>query len=283
MSRGEWNKGKPPGVGLNTIEDFRRKQEVLLDSIRVIEVLDRIRNFRRLPFRSMAFDEIAKALEHVVNYADPISGEPTSVFPFSTGHYSVGDMFYRVRIDRPLGTVDDCWCPPARIMQANRLNRPGKPALYTSPKNFTVAMDELQVRVGQTVSLITYRAKVKVLVMIIGVEPDYSHLNDEQTVKQKMLTDFLYDEFTRDVARGSEHRFQISNLIADMTCPVLPGFAGWCYPSTMRGGEHVNVYFVGDTVHDYLELLGVLDATLVSNTCPPVGGTVLVRSPSPSK
>ena len=115
-------------------------------------------------------------------------------------------------------------------------------------------------------SLISYRAKAKVVVTQIGIDFDYSNLTDDQTIKIKMLTDFLYDEFTRDISTGSEHRYQISNLIAEEMYPVLPGGAGWCYPSTIRGGRHVNVCFVADTVHDFLEFVGVIESTpLIKN------------------
>lgn len=268
MPWGPWEKSERGLPGIKTPEDVLEMKKSLLDSISVMEILDRIRNFRRLPFRYMTFEAIARELDHVINYPDPLSGKPTSVFHFHVGEYPVGYHFYRVRKEHPLKTVADCWCPPAAVMRPNRLNRPGQPALYTSPRNFTVAMDELQVRVGQTVSLISYRAKAKVVVTNIGVEHNYANLTEDQAIKFKMLTDFLYDEFTRDVAMGSEHRYQISNLIAENAHPVLPGGAGWCYPSTMRGGEHYNVCFVADTVHDFLELLGVIDTTPISANSP---------------
>ena len=262
MSFGPWKEleGGLPGGRDAMLEMMKR----LLDSISVMEVLDRIRNFRRLPFRYMTFAAIAEELEHVINYPDPSSGKPASVFFWGTTEYPMGYHFFRVRPEHPLETVSDCWCPPAAVMRPNRLNRPGQPVLYTSPGNATVAMDELQVQVGQTVSLISYRAKAKVVVTCIGIDFDYSSLTDDQTIKMKMLTDFLYDEFTRDVSKGSEHRYQISNLIAEQAQPVLPGVAGWCYPSTMRGGEHVNVCFVAETVHDFLELAGVVASTPLS-------------------
>ncbi len=58
------------------------------------------------------------------------------------------------------------------------------------------------------------------------------YLHDEDALKVEMLHDFLRHEFTRDVGRGTEYLYRISESIAKSWFDLPPEVQdAWCYPS----------------------------------------------------
>ena len=99
-----------------------------------------------------------------------------------------------------------------------------------------IAIDELKIPDGERFSLIVYKAVEDVKVTMIGGQPDIKGLHDGEALKVEMLQGFLRDEFTRDVGKGTEYLYRISEIIAkayfDLPAEVQDA---WCYPSD--GGQ----------------------------------------------
>ena len=131
-----------------------------------------------------------------------------------------------------MSKVSDCWEPPKKLVKMGRLNKDGEPILYTSPSDPRVAIGELKIPDHEWFSLIVSEAVEGVNVAIIGGDVDVEGLDDVDALKIEMIQGFLRDEFTRDVGRGTEYLYRISEIIAkdyfDMP-PVMQD--AWCYPS----------------------------------------------------
>ena len=223
----------------------------------------RITQFRKLNFRSMSYGDVSQAIRDVIIFNTP--NGPCSVLQVSTGPYPAGTLFYRVRTIprddhvtplRSMSKVSDCWEPPKKLVKMGRLNKDGEPILYTSPSDPRVAIGELKIPDHEWFSLIVYEAVEDVNVAMIGGDVDVEGLDDVDALKIEMIQGFLRDEFTRDVGRGTEYLYRISEIIAkdyfDMP-PVMQD--AWCYPSIVDKSKF-NVAFRPKT-RTKLRLIGV--------------------------
>ena len=113
-----------------------------------------------------------------------------------------------------MSKVSDCCEPPKKLVKMGRLNKDGEPILYTSPSDPRVAIGELKIPDHEWFSLIVYEAVEGVNVAIIGGDVDVEGLDDVDALKIEMIQGFLRDEFTRDVGRGTEYLYRISEIIA---------------------------------------------------------------------
>jgi hypothetical protein len=128
--------------------------------------------------------------------------------------------------------------------------------LYTAPIQPHIAVEELKIEEGQLFSLIVYEAVSQVNVTVIGVSPIVKELSKEETLKTRMIQDFLRHEFIRDVGKGTEYLYRISESIAKDYFDLPPDFQdAWCYPSVAKKGGY-NVCFRPKT-REKLKLLGV--------------------------
>ena len=211
----------------------------------------------------MKFEELQHHLNVVLKYGHR-NGEPISILPVAQRRFEAGKHFYRVRNEPELQTEADCWCRPSAGAPPGRFHMPATTVLYTSLDTPKVALDEMEVGVGQTVSLICYRASRAFTTTLIGaMAPSATRgLNAAQSLKLELLVDFVNDQICHEVTRGSDHRYKISNILAQGHASVLPRGSGWSYPSVMRGGPHdTNVCFLEHRAKTVLDLLGVVEAT----------------------
>ena len=239
------------------------RRKAFLQCVDAGELHSRISKFRRLNFRSMSYDEVDRAICDVVMF-DTAEGKGGLFHPVSS-RYPAGTHFYRVRAIpkddhmvplRAMSKVGDCWEPPRETVQIGRLNREGEPLLYTSPSNPLVAIDEAKIADGERCSLIVYEAVEDVKVTVIGGDLDIDCLDENDALKLNMIQGFLRDEFTRDVGRGTEYLYRISEVIAKVYFDLPPVMHdAWCYPS-MADKTCWNVAFRPRDRHR-LRLIGV--------------------------
>ena len=203
------------------------------------ELHRRISEFRRLSFCSMSYEDVHQAVLDVIMFDTP-NGALAVVQP-SSAQYSAGTRFYRVRAIpkddhvlplRSMSKIRDCWEPPGEVTPIGRLNRQGEPLLYTSPGNPLVAVDEVKIADGGWCSVIAYDAVEDVNVTVIGGDPVVHGLDKADALKLEMIQGFLRDEFSRDVGRGTEYLYRISEIIARDYFDLPPVVHdAWCYPS----------------------------------------------------
>ena len=165
----------------------------------------------------------------------------------------------------PLGAVNDCWSPPPAKARSSRLNRAGESVLYTSADGPKVVLDEIGAKPGDAVSIIVYRVKEPLRLMILGTTRHYAYLNEEQQEKQMCLFAFLSSEFIRPVPPGAEYLYQISQAIAKEHWGIYDNHDGWQYPSIKSETYH-NVCLQPENARRKLELKGVICATVLSRS-----------------
>ena len=227
------------------------------------ELHRRISGFRKLNFRSMSYEEVGQAIRDVIIFDTPKG--PLGLCHPSSARYPAGTRFYRVRANpkddhvvplRTMSKVRDCWEPPRAKVGIGRLNREREPLLYTSPINPEVAIDEAKIVDGERCSVIVYEAVEDVNVTVIGGDPDTDGLDETDALKLQMIQGFLRDEFTRDVGRGTEYLYRISEVIAKDYFDLPPVMHdAWCYPS-IADKRRWNVAFRPTNRHK-LRLIGV--------------------------
>ncbi len=255
-----------------------RLNSVFLPYVSARELHRRVSNFRKLNFRDMSYEDVSQAIRRVIMFDTP-SGQISVLQPLS-GQYPAGTLFYRVRVIpkddhiaplRSMSKLSDCWEPPPNAVPIGRLNREGEPLLYTAPLDPRVAIGELKVPDGEWFSLIVYEAVEAVKVTIVGGQPDTTGLDATDALKVEMLQGFLRDEFTRDVGKGTEYLYRISEIIAKDYFDLPPEMQdAWCYPSIVDKSRF-NVAFRPETRRK-LRLIGVQIARVSSREN---GGLVL--------
>ena len=243
-----------------TRQRLRALQSDLLQQKALPEIQQAIRDFGALQFRRLGAnavrDRIFELLEATDRNGDVAS--PSIVQPVPVSFYPSGSRFYRVRTTDYLCGRQECWCPPDPCMKRNRLNRTGKPILYTSPEDYRVAVEEIGVdkKAMDMFSLIVYRVKRNRQVRLThigGVEE-----GRECRTVLRLYLDFIHNWFARDVGQGTEYLYNISNAIKD----AYPrgDTDGWCYPSVAHRGEALNAAFIPSKAEDKLDILAVIAA-----------------------
>ncbi|WP_202900602.1 hypothetical protein [Streptococcus equinus] len=246
------------------IEDLKKEQIDFYSSINPIELMEKIRSFRKLDFKNMTYEDIAAAISDVLTH------DGKFMYPTNIQKYPKGTQFFRVRAlkgskipDENLAKESDFWNAPEKfITKFGRLNKPGESLLYTSPINPKVAIREVKLEKNGYYSVIVYEAREDIKVNCIGLEHDYSKLDitDSKLILiSDMLNDFLRDEFSRDVGLGTEYLYKISEIIAKWYFDLPPRSVqdAWAYPS-IKDKFSYNTCFRPDVAKEVLELKGAL-------------------------
>ncbi|MGX4587645.1 hypothetical protein [Paenibacillus chitinolyticus] len=235
-----------------------------LKGIDKLELIKRIREFRKLNFRDLTESEISDGILSVLKF--------NGVFRYLTNMrmYPKGTKFFRVRPlkgssipNENLLSVSDFWNPPEKyVTKYGRLNKPGESLLYTAPINPFVAINEMKLEEDIIYSVIVYESKEDIKVNCIGGEYDYDELmitDREVIITNEIINDFLRDEFSRDVGVGTEYLYKISEVIAKWYFDLPPRDVqdAWAY-SSVQSKESYNVCFRPDIAKEKLELKGAL-------------------------
>ncbi|WP_206001524.1 hypothetical protein [Paraclostridium dentum] len=235
-----------------------------LKSVDPLELMSKIRSFRKLDIKNMEYSEISKAIEEVLTF----NGE--FIYTTNIQIYPKGTKFFRVRElkgskipNENLSFESDFWNAPEKfITKYGRLNKPGESLLYTSPINPQVAIREVKLADNSFYAIIVYEAKADIKVNSIGMEYSYEKLgidNKQAILINDMINDFLRDEFSREVGNGTEYLYKISEIISKGYFDLPPRVVqdAWAYPS-IKDKLSYNVCFRPDIAKDVLELQGAL-------------------------
>lgn len=234
-----------------------------LKKVNHLELVKRIQYFRNLDKKNMSYSEIFNEL------LTALCIENQFVYITQNREYLKGTKFFRVRRlegsfipNDSLKIEQDFWNKPAEFCDTlGRLNKVGESLLYTSP-NPIVSIKETKIQPNEYYCVIEYEAKENIKVNIIGGHYDYEGLQiyDEKLIlANEIMNDFLRDEFSRDVGVGTEHLYQVSELIAKSFFDLPPRIAqdAWAYSSTQSKTDY-NVCFRPEIAKEVLELKGAL-------------------------
>lgn len=243
------------------IEDF-------LNHVDLSDLHEKICVFRNLDFKKLSYQEVKNEIAKVITFNTP-NGNISVLMPCSS-NYPSGTRFYRVRTlaedDRSLPLremrfISDCWEPPSSIVKSGRLNKLNEPLLYTAPLNPSIAIEELRIPDNQLFSLIVYEATEQINVTTIGLPYKGPELSKNNILKHRMIQDFLHHEFVRDVGKGTEYLYKISESIVKDYFDLPANFQdAWCYPSVAKKGGY-NVCF-RPTTREKIKFHGVQIASV---------------------
>lgn len=232
-----------------------------LSSFSASEFNDRVHHFRSLNFRKMSYEETVTAINDVLKGSSNshVLLGMTSIFPRKT-------TFFRVRVPNCSGSnlpMDcalieaDAWEPPAEFAKQSRINRSQEPLLYTAINSIATAMDEVRLKEGQYAAVFVYLAKRKIKLNMIGARYNLTGLTEDERLKADLITDFLYDRFTRDAGPENQHIYRISEIIAKHYFDLPPKVAqdAWGFPSVV-GKPNLNACFRPEIARDCLALRG---------------------------
>lgn len=238
----------------------------LLSKINTLEIIKKIENYRMIDFKKISNEDLVNEILKIITVnVDGI--KRAHLFP-RLATYPPQTRFYRVRKveskdhNIPIEAMSieqDAWNPPIKsIKRRGRLNKVNESLLYTSPVNRFVAIEELKIKDGERFCLIVYEARCEIKVSLIGHWDDLPELNSEENLKMRIVSNFLKDEFTRDVGEGTEYLYRASERIAKDYYDLPPRDVqdAWCYPS-IAVTKSVNVCFRPEVAKDLLELKGV--------------------------
>ena len=236
----------------------------------------KIRKFREIDFKNISRGDLNEEISKVLRIQIPLSNQSIYSMLQMFEEYQVSEQFYRVRkidvgdpISSPscMQTESDAWNAPSKICRAGRLNLERESLLYTSPKNYKVALDEMGVEEKEPACIIVYEAKQNINAIdivpclddtFVGRIKLSDRFNEHEQDIYDSFNDFLRDEFTRIVAVGSEYLYKISEIIIKDYFDLPPQVQdAWKYPS-IKNRKLYNVCFRPEKAREKLHLRGVL-------------------------
>ena len=253
----------------------------ILKQIDPLALMQKIKKFRKLNIARMGNTEISQAILDVICW--------NGVFACYTNikAYPAGTKFFRVKRlkgeeipNERFSVYQDYWeTDPKYLTAYGRLNKPGESLLYVSPDLYC-SIGEVHIQDNEPFVAIQYTAKSDIKVNMIGGEFDYGELGvHDEKVKliHEMYNSFLRDEFSRDVGKGTEYLYKVSEIIAKSYFDLPPKISqdAWAYSSVLDKAKY-NVCFRPDIAHDLLELNGAMickvnQSTKITVQCVAIG------------
>lgn len=235
----------------------------VLEQVDPLVLMNKITKFRSLNIQSMTDIEISNSILDVLFN--------NGVFSCYTNikNYPAGTKFFRVkRLDGStipnarFKEYQDYWeTNPQYLKTYGRLNKPGESLLYVSPDIYCSIGEVIQ-ESDESFVVIQYTARKTIKVNMIGGEFDYNTigvLSDKAKLIHEIYNGFLRDEFSRDVGKGTEYLYKVSEKIAKDYFDLPPKLVqdAWAY-SSVKDKKKYNVCFRPDLAHELLELNGAM-------------------------
>lgn len=119
-----------------------------------------------------------------------------------------------------------------------------------------VSLAEIRAGLNQPVAIFCYRARRIIRMSTLGEPIHHPQLTKDEMYKLNLFEDFLYEEFTREVGKGTEHLYRTSEMIAKWWFD-LPEQDAWAYPS-VQSRPKLNVVFRPNKSRECLHLEGAM-------------------------
>lgn len=234
----------------------------ILKQIDPLILMKKIAEFRRLNFSAMNSAEIDSAILDVLCWNGMFCCYTNiKVCPAGTKFFRVKRWKGHIVPDERFREYRDFWeTDPKYLNKYGRLNKPGESLLYVSP-DLHCSINEVKIN-EEYFAAIQYTAKTDIKVNMIGGEFDYEQMGiTDEKVKliHELYNSFLRDEFSRDVGKGTEFLYRISETIAKSYFDLPPRVVqdAWAYVS-VQDKKKYNVCFRPDIAHELLELDGAM-------------------------
>lgn len=194
---------------------------------------------------------------------------------------SPGQVLYRGNLwsSRPTNIAEVRYPPKHVVTRLQRANRPGSPMFYSSIAR-EAPFFELDVKPGDHVAISHWELMEKLWVNNVGyIDPVFKKLQSNrkdvpnwgtsqtnfETPANRLVHNFLAEEFAREVATSSEHEYKISIAIAEKLMGNILGevaegmpsgqkFSGILYPALAMRANADNLVLLPEAVDKHLSL-----------------------------
>lgn len=208
-----------------------------LNTTPTMKILGALEKYRSLDLKRITEKDLLKVLIDSVPFC-----------PMYTIKAPQKTKLYRIRyrkMGQTFNKVEDVWYPkPLFITKRGRLNNIGESILYASADE-TTPYYELKATTGQSYALIEYEVikglNLKLMPIGLYVQFPENVLSEQGEINRKIIDQFLYTEFTKDVGEGTEYLYRISNKIIN-TFYDMPDYDGYIYPSiAFKQGRNIGI------------------------------------------
>lgn len=218
-------------------------QKLYLNAFDIDTFNEKIKSIEILDILNANDDSIRQVIRKIMTFNHHITGQDYYNIPTWSYIYKKGTEFCRVRkIDKSdiitppsdiIKSCSDVWNPSVdKVTNYSRLNYPHESLLYTAHQYPEICIKETNITDQDRFALITYEAKEDILVTIVGYFQDNSAFTPKENAKIKVLTEFFFNQFTKEISAGEEYLYKVSsNIIKE--CYTTPDDSqdGWLYPS----------------------------------------------------
>ncbi|APM40534.1 hypothetical protein [Clostridium kluyveri] len=208
----------------NLILEFRKKHNPL-NTIPTMEILSMLERYKKIDLKRISNKKLFN-----------LTLETIPCCNVGSRSYISGSKFYRVReyFGKNYENINELSYKPKHLVtKMGRLNDVGESMLYVSNDQIT-PFYEVKAKVGGKYTAICYEVRegLKLLAYVIGggTNPNDTSLNEQGKINSTIIDQFFYTEFTRDVGKGIEYLYRISNMLAKNFFD-MPGCEAYEYPS----------------------------------------------------
>ena len=244
------------------IEDSVNKfimQSNPLNTIQTLEILSKLEKYRQLDLKRISDKELFK-----------LTLETVPMCTISYRCYRSGTKLYRVReyLGSEFTKLSELLYVPSKFVRTRgRVNNIGESILYVSLDPVT-PFHEVKATVGKSYCVITYeiREDEQIQVSTIG-KNSYSMLNNlnaQGEINSKIIDQFFYTEFTKDVGKGTEYLYRTSTTLAKNFFDI-PKSDGYEYPS-VAVNRNINLAIKPESVDKKIKVVSVENITINSIT-----------------
>lgn len=234
-----------------------------LSKISIEEIELRREKVRSLNIKRMNDEELFNTIMDTISF-DVDGIHQSRLMPrFHT--YPEKTRFYKIRsLDvtdhfvplKAMSKESDAWNAPVDLCKAGRINKEGESLLYTSPSP-NVCVEEMKIEDGNRFCLIVYESVKSIKASLVGIWEDNPDLSKDENLKMRMITNVLGDLFSKEVGKGTEYLYRVSERIAKDYFDLPRDMQdAWCYPSIAAKIGH-NVCFQPEVAREVLKLIGV--------------------------
>lgn len=252
------------------ISDFEANGNPL-NNMPTMEVLSRLEKYKKMDLKRVTKEELFR-----------ITMETIPCCNVGMMTYSSEMKFYRVReyFDCDYTDTSQLFYPPKEyVKKMGRLNNIGESMLYVSIDPVT-PFHELKAEVDKKYTVICYKIKegctLTSTVVGAGTNLNDDGLTELGKVNSKIIDQFFYSEFTKDVSVGQEYLYKITNMLAENFFD-LHECEAYEYPSVALN-RNINLAIKPAAVDTKLEIVSVENILLKSITESEVHGEQINRA-----
>lgn len=228
-----------------------------LNSTPTMEILDRLEKYKKIDLKRISDKELFNLTLKTIPCCNVMCR-----------NYEEKLQFFRVRKleeDEYRYTKELIYPPKKYVKVRGRLNDIGESMLYVSRDQVT-PFYEVKAKIGERYAMIAYEVVQgeNIQATVIGLKNSYSDemkLNEQGKINGRIIDQFFYTEFTKDVGKGTEHLYRVSNMLSKIFFDT-PNCDAYEYPS-VAFNRNVNLAIKPQAVDKKLKIISVENIEII--------------------